>query len=102
VLSVTAAAAAVLRIPFYAAAIAADGTITEARVCPQNYLCPGGIPESAFDPQQPAALSASEKTIKRCPNGLWTQDPGAYYVKQCRELTVRLAHVLYRGSVTPL
>lgn len=81
------AAAAVLRVPFYAAAITADGTITEARVCPQNYLCPGGIPKGTFDPQQPSALNASDNTIRRCPDGLWTQDAGAYYLKQCREFT---------------
>jgi hypothetical protein len=48
--------------------------IARARPCPQNYYCPGGSP---FD--------GGEGVPKPCPNGLRTQNEGAFSADQCGE-----------------
>jgi hypothetical protein len=53
----------------------------------QKFICPGGLPKSAFDPTNPSALSADELTIKACADGMWTQEPGSWTTTQCSKLS---------------
>lgn len=84
---------AVLKLGFYAAAMQpGSSTITATGVCPQGYLCGGGRPRSTFNPADPTALRASETTIVRCPDGMWTKDVGATASQQCRECVCSDCH----------
>lgn len=73
---------AVLVAGYYAAAMS-SGAVTEARPCPQKYFCPGGQPlQQASLP----AVNALDTTLQLCPNGLWTQAPGATKALDCCKL----------------
>jgi hypothetical protein len=85
--STSAADCSLVAAGLYAAAMTGP-VVTATRRCPQRMWCPGGRPEAAFNAAlAPAvALAANESTIQQCPDGTWTQAPGAASVEQCREL----------------
>lgn len=73
---------AVLRPGYYAAAMTGP-VITAAVLCPQKYYCAGGAPLGPFDPANPAGRNVQDLTVRPCPNGQWTQAPGASSLSQC-------------------
>jgi hypothetical protein len=75
---------AVLSPGFYAA-LTNGSRITAAQTCPQKYYCPGGTPLGPFNPANPAARPPQELTVVPCPDGMWTQQPGATGVSECGE-----------------
>lgn len=85
--------AAVLQPGFYAASITPGSrAITAAAVCPHGFFCGGGLPVSSFDPSDPTALSATEPSIQRCPQGTLTQEPGATNATQCCKYGLGCSH----------
>lgn len=79
--------AAVLLPGFYVAEISTAGAVRRTASCPQKYYCSGGVATAAFDPLNPAALPATEATIKLCANGTWTIGLGSTSAAQCRKYT---------------
>jgi hypothetical protein len=62
----------------------------------------GGTPVAAFDPRRRLLQAAADDTIKRCPDGTWTQNVGASTVEQCCEcacLTPLHVHAAAAGSL---
>lgn len=81
---------AVLLPGFYATQISRPSRqITGTAVCPQGFVCKGGLPLSTFDPQDPTALPTSELTIKRCAKNTWTKEIGATDAAQCCKCAAR-------------
>jgi hypothetical protein len=76
---------AVLLPGYYARELASDGSVKRAALCPQKYVCPGGVPGAVFDPSNSNALPATETTIKPCANGMWTVSLGSTDPAQCCE-----------------
>lgn len=74
--------AAVL-LPGYYAAARTGVEITLARPCPQNYYCPGGTPLGVFNPNNPGSRNVADTTLQSCPDGRWTQQPGATAATDC-------------------
>ena len=69
---------------YYAAAVGADGIISNVVICPQGYYCPGGDPTAAWNPASGA--SSPDGTVIKCDFNMWTVDVGAIAKEQCREL----------------
>jgi hypothetical protein len=70
---------------FFAMKLSANSTITQAQLCPKGYFCPGGVPNSTFDPSNSAVLSPNESSIKDCGAGMSTREVGASAAQQCGE-----------------
>jgi hypothetical protein len=72
-------------LPGYCAAAMDGSRVVTAQQCPYKFYCPGGTPQGAFDPASPGARPPTETTVVPCPDGLWTQTPGAVGVDACGE-----------------
>ena len=70
---------------FFAREISANNTITQAQLCPQGYFCPGGVPNSTFNPSSPLPISPDGTSIVRCSWGMWTREVGSVAAEQCCE-----------------
>ena len=78
---------AVVKSGYYAVNLAATGVVNATAVCPQNFVCEGGIPTAAGLPQD-----ASSEAVYPCPDGMWTQEPGAMDKRQCSEFEPAYSH----------
>lgn len=69
---------------YYASSFDTDGAVNGTTICPQGSYCPGGN-QTAVTSGRRLAQTISTGIIT-CPNGQWTQLPGAYTAEQCCEL----------------
>jgi len=70
-------------LPGYSPLNITEGEITATQPCPQKYYCPGGSPNAAFNPA--VSVETYGTTVVPCPNGTFTQAPGASADDQCSE-----------------
>lgn len=75
---------AVLRPAYYALELSGS-SIVRTGVCPQNYICPGGIPLRVLNPTDLSQLDPNDPSVKPCPNGTWTKEYGSFSFSQCCE-----------------
>lgn len=94
------AVAAELVAGYHAISFSTTGAINATAICPQSYVCPGGVVSQAELGMRRLAQAATSATIVPCPDGLWTQLPGATSMEQCCEFRVEL--LVYTVNFTRL
>lgn len=72
-------------VPKYMAIELESGYILRTRLCPQNFYCSGGSAIVAFNAANATTFGTNMSGAVLCPDGLWTQKPGASSPNVCRE-----------------